>query len=229
MQFSTVRGSSGDGSGGDDSGNSGAVRGYMRVGTFSATTPHSVQRSLQAFCDRDVSGIILDLRDNPGGQVNAGRETANHLLPSDQILVTAGSRGSFADVVLSSDASDFALRQPIIVLANNNTASVSEMLTAALRARGARVIGEATHGKSRSQKAIDLDSGALLLVSMLKYIGANGEQFDLGGVAPDMSCALEAVGEARYEGGEIGADIDLREDPCIDLAVKELAKMDNAA
>lgn len=109
------------------------------------------------------------------------------------------------------------------VLANGNTASVSEMLAAALRARGATLVGEPTHGKSRSQKAIDLDSGSLLLVSMLKYIGANGEQFDAGGIAPDVKCVPESVGETRYEGGEVSAGQGLREDPCIDLAVRELA------
>ena len=109
-----------------------------------------------------------------------------------------------------------------VVLVNGNTASTSEMLASALRATGAQLIGEPTTGKGRSQNVFELPGDQLLLVSVLKYVGASGEVLDGKGLAPDVTCKPEQVSQELYVGGALEADIDLRADPCIDLAVKRM-------
>jgi C-terminal processing protease CtpA/Prc len=97
------------------------------------------------------------------------------------------------------------------------------MLASALRAHGAKLVGEPTLGKGRSQTTFDLPDGALLLVSVLKYVGAAGEAIDEVGLKPDEVCKPELVSEERYTGGELAGEVDLRQDPCIDLTVKHLS------
>ena len=111
-----------------------------------------------------------------------------------------------------------------VVLVNGSTASTSEMLSGALKAQKATLIGERTQGKGRAQNIIELPGGALLFISMIQYVAANGEMIDQVGLKPDIACKLQAVGEERYVGGEVRGDIDFRADPCVDLAAKQLSK-----
>jgi C-terminal processing protease CtpA/Prc len=107
-----------------------------------------------------------------------------------------------------------------VALVNGRTASTTEMLASSLHMRGATLVGEPTLGKGRTQTVFNLPDGSLLLVSVLKYLGARGEQIDAGGLKPDVACVPMRVGEQRYAGGAVGEGVDLREDPCIDLAAR---------
>ena len=110
------------------------------------------------------------------------------------------------------------------VLVNKETASSSEMLASALRKRGASVIGTTTKGKGRSQADFPLPDRSLLLLSVLTFTGAVGEQIDGAGLTPKTLCEPEVVEEARYESGEVADGGSLLDDPCVALAVEAFRK-----
>jgi carboxyl-terminal processing protease len=110
-----------------------------------------------------------------------------------------------------------------VVLVNQSTASTSEMLASALHANGATLIGERTLGKGRTQKVFELPENFLLFVSVLGYKGASGETIDALGLEPDIQCSPQRTESVRYIGGDLGGDNNLRDDPCIDMALTLLA------
>eukprot|EP00892_Ulva_mutabilis_P000869 jgi/Ulvmu1/10783/UM069_0017.1 len=264
VQFSTVSSPSAEG----------REYGYIRIGVFAngatervadalAALPRltaacpaadaDARESTPAVCGRDstgVAGLILDVRDNPGGSLAEGVAVAALFEPPDAVFMYAAGRDSALQTVRVEDVlGDAELSfgsgspvplwakpssPPIAILVNRNTASSSELLAAALRAgRGAHLVGETTVGKGRTQREVDIGAAAgggsgggggrvsKLMVSVGRFEGAGGERLEEGGLKVDMACAVEATGEVLYEGGE-AEELGLEADECVRLAMQWL-------
>jgi len=165
--------------------------GYIRLTQFSANAPAEVAHAIERLEQQGAQAYILDLRNNPGGLLQAGIEIASFWLDKGTIVYTVNRQG----IVGSFEASGEALTDdPLIVLVNQGTASASEILAGALQDNGrAKLVGEKTFGKGIIQSLFDLPDGSGLAVTVAKYETPNHHDIHKLGIAPDRLVSLEPI------------------------------------
>lgn len=147
---------------------------YLGVSTFEASNiERDVQMGMKALDESKVNSLILDLRENLGGLVNEAVFLAGRFLREGQVIVSQHGRMAQADEVYKAkakDSKDPALRYPMIVLVNRNSASASEIVSGALQDHDrALIMGETTFGKGLVQQQIQMDDGSALLLTIAHY------------------------------------------------------------
>lgn len=184
--------------------------GYIRLSQFSANATEEVARAIDRLEKQGAAAYILDLRNNPGGLLQAGIEIARLWLDSGTIVYTVNRQG----ILGSFEASGEALtRDPLIVLVNKGTASASEILAGALQDNGrAQLVGENTFGKGLIQSLFDLSDGSGLAVTVAKYETPNHKDINKLGIAPDRVVPLEPLARDR-----IGTGADLQYQAALQL------------
>ena len=165
--------------------------GYIRLTQFSANAPAEVAHAIERLEQQGAQAYILDLRNNPGGLLQAGIEIASFWLDKGTIVYTVNRQG----IMGSFEASGSALTDdPLIVLVNQGTASASEILAGALQDNGrAKLVGEKTFGKGIIQSLFDLPDGSGLAVTVAKYETPNHHDIHKLGIAPDRLVSLEPI------------------------------------
>lgn len=155
---------------------------YIQISSISSQVASDVAVALSKF--PHSNGIVLDLRDNPGGLLNVAVDVASNFLSEGTIV--SYTRKNDSEVVLESTnkKSDSA---PMTVLINRSTASAAEVIAGALQDRNRAVIlGEKSYGKGTVQEIIDLTDGSKLEITIGKYRTPNGKVIDQVGIAPDL-------------------------------------------
>jgi carboxyl-terminal processing protease len=138
-----------------------------------------------------IRGLILDLRSNPGGLVSEAVAIADEFLDRG-VIYSARHRGHVVEVIDSNNG-DLLEKLPMLVLVNAATASSAEIVAGALQDRGrATILGEPTFGKGSVQSIIELDGGAGLLLTTLRYFTPNGRAIQARGLSPDVRVANES-------------------------------------
>ncbi|MBF2097418.1 MAG: PDZ domain-containing protein [Gloeomargaritaceae cyanobacterium C42_A2020_066] len=166
--------------------------GYIRLTQFSAHAPADVQQAIQTLEAQDVSGFILDLRNNPGGLFQAGIEIAQQWLPAGPVVFTV-NRDGFEEGVWATGQP--LTEKPLVVLVNRGTASASEILAGALQDNHrAQLVGETTFGKGLIQSVFPLGGRAGLAVSVARYETPAHHNIHRLGITPDVVVALPATG-----------------------------------
>ncbi|HIA53793.1 MAG TPA: S41 family peptidase [Candidatus Melainabacteria bacterium] len=133
----------------------------------------------------NCEGLIVDLRDNPGGLLSNALEIADMLLEKGTIVSTISRHGRHADVA----SGDPVTRQPIVVLVDEESASASEILAGALKDNNrAKIIGTRTYGKGLVQEINRLPGGAAIHITVSKYLTPDGTDINKVGVKPDVEC-----------------------------------------
>lgn len=195
--------------------------GYIRLSQFSANATAEVTRAIDSLEKQGAAAYILDLRNNPGGLLQAGIEIARLWLDSGTIVYTVNRQG----ILGSFEASGRALtHDPLIVLVNKGTASASEILAGALQDNGrAQLVGEKTFGKGLIQSLFDLSDGSGLAVTVAKYETPNHTDINKLGIAPDRVVPLESIARDR-----IGSEADLQYQAALEL-LKEKTVMAKSA
>ena len=162
---------------------SGQWVGYMRLSQFNGNAAESVAGAIRDLTDQGAEGFILDLRNNPGGLLQAGIEIARLWLPEGTIVYTVNRQG----ILDSFEAFGHALTDaPLVVLVNEGTASASEILAGALQDNGrAKLVGSTTFGKGLIQSLFDLPDGAGLAVTVAKYETPDHHDINRLGITPD--------------------------------------------
>ena len=157
--------------------------GYIRLTQFSANAPKEVAHAIADLETKGVTGYILDLRNNPGGLLQAGIDIARLWLDDATVVYTVNRQGMMG----SFTSTDKALTQaPLTVLVNQGTASSSEILAGALQDNGrAQLVGETTFGKGLIQSLFDLEGGSGLAVTVAKYETPNHRDINKLGITPD--------------------------------------------
>ncbi|GGA33915.1 carboxyl-terminal processing protease CtpA [Okeania sp. KiyG1] len=158
--------------------------GYIRLSQFNANAATEVSQAVESFEQQGVIGYVLDLRNNPGGLLQAGIEIARLWLDDGTIVYTV-NRQRFLD---SFYAEGLAITDsPLVVLTNQGTASASEILAGALQDNGrALLVGERTFGKGLIQSLFDLSDGSGLAVTVAKYETPNHTDINKQGIMPDI-------------------------------------------
>ncbi len=165
--------------------------GYIRLTQFNANATAEVAHAINRLEQQGASAYILDLRNNPGGLLQAGIETARLWMDSGTIVYTVNRQG----VEGSFEANGHALTDdPLVVLVNQGTASASEILAGALKDNGrAKIMGEKTFGKGLIQSLFDLSDGSGLAVTVARYETPAHHDINKLGIAPDVSVALDPI------------------------------------
>lgn len=163
--------------------------GYLRISEFTDATPSEVGAAiprLRASAGGHLRGLIIDLRNNPGGVLEAAAAIADDFLDGGTI-VSASGRLREARFRMEATPGDIAAGAPIVVLVNGGSASAAEILAAALRQNGrATLIGRKTYGKGTVQTVIPLSNGRALKLTTSRYFTPSGASINGIGITPDV-------------------------------------------
>ncbi len=162
---------------------SGQSIGYLRLTQFNGNAADNVADAIRRLEEAGAEGYVLDLRNNPGGLLQAGIEIARMWLPQGTIVFTVSRQG----ILDSFEAYGSALTEaPLVVLVNEGTASASEILAGALQDNGrAQLVGSTTFGKGLIQSLFDLSDGSGLAVTVAKYETPAHHDINRLGITPD--------------------------------------------
>ncbi|MBD1876088.1 PDZ domain-containing protein [Nodosilinea sp. FACHB-131] len=157
--------------------------GYLRLSQFNGNASEKVAAAIRTLAEQGAEGYLLDLRNNPGGLLQAGIEIARLWLPQGTIVYTVNRQG----ILDSFEAFGQAITDaPLVVLVNEGTASASEILAGALQDNGrATLVGSTTFGKGLIQSLFDLSDGAGLAVTVAKYETPDHHDINKLGIQPD--------------------------------------------
>ena len=163
--------------------------GYVRLNQFSETTARELSRAIDAMSDENrgmLDGLILDLRNNPGGVLDAAVDVSDLFLDSG-IIVTADGRTSEARFARSAHRGDVLDGALMIVLVNSGSASASEIVAGALQDHGrALVVGTETFGKGLVQTVMPLSKGRAIKLTTSRYYTPSGDSIHETGITPDI-------------------------------------------
>jgi len=156
--------------------------GYIRLNQFHARSAEEIANSLNKMNEKGIKGLILDLRDNGGGDFDASIAIADIFLEDKEVVSIKDARGN--ETSHRSEAGSFKL--PMVVLVNGNSASASEILSGALQDhKRALLVGEKTFGKGLVQTVYPLRDGGALKLTTQKYFTPNGTDINKIGINPD--------------------------------------------
>ena len=163
--------------------------GYLRISQFSETTGADTGQALGALqlqAGGQLRGIVLDLRNNPGGVLDAAVEVSDAFLESG-IIVTAKGRAAEASFRMEAAAGDLAHGARVAVLVNEGSASAAEIVASALHDNGrATLLGRKTFGKGSVQTVLPLNDGQALKLTTSRYFTPAGISIHQRGIIPDI-------------------------------------------
>ena len=171
--------------------------GYFRITQFAVETAEEFRDAVDDLKARGMRGLIIDLRGNPGGYLNAAVAMADDLLPTDALIVT--TKGRDGEILQERRAGEPARLTgvPLAILIDRNSASASELLAGAWQDHGrAIVVGERSHGKGSVQSVITLDDGSGVRLTTARYYLPSGRTIHETGIAPDVAVALDPAERA---------------------------------
>lgn len=181
---------------------------YLRVTQFQVNTGDEVRSALESLNSDDaLKGLVLDLRNNPGGVLQAAVEVADSFLDSGLIVYTQG-RLINSELRFSATSSDPSEGVPLVVLINGGSASASEIVAGALQDHGRAVImGTDTFGKGSVQTVLPLNNDRALKLTTALYYTPNGRSIQAQGIKPDIEVERAKVTLEDREMGLREADL----------------------
>jgi len=157
--------------------------GYLKINMFSEGVGKQVADAIKKMRKDKAKGIILDLRDNPGGLLSECEKVAGQFIPSGVLLWIRDRNGKTIPLRISGDKLDI----PLVVLVNKGTASAAEILTSAIKDyKIGTIVGEKTFGKGVIQQIFSLPKKYTLKVTVEEYLTANKEEINKKGIEPDI-------------------------------------------
>ncbi len=177
--------------------------GYIRISTFQSHSGESVVEAIEALKDEndgDLKGLVLDLRNNPGGVLNAAVKVADAFIDEGLIVYTEG-REKDSRIDFRATPTDVLAGRPLVVLVNVGSASASEIVAGALQDhRRALIMGSKTFGKGSVQTVLPLKGGSAIKLTTARYYTPSGRSIQAEGIVPDVP--LEAVSVAAAQDSE---------------------------
>tara|TARA_B100000700_G_scaffold244698_1_gene272933 strand:+ start:2508 stop:3833 length:1326 start_codon:yes stop_codon:yes gene_type:complete len=157
--------------------------GYLRITQFSEGVPEQVKEALEELIEKDVEGLILDLRNNSGGLVSSGLAVADSFLSNTPIVETR-NRDGISDAIPANAESLY--EGPMVTLVNSGTASASEILAGSLQDNErSELVGARTFGKGLIQSLSNLSDGSGLAITVASYLTPSGRDIQNLGIEPD--------------------------------------------
>lgn len=200
--------------------------GYIRLTQFQENSAEDFENALEKF--KDKKGIIIDLRNNPGGLLTTAIAIADMLLPEGKMIVYTKGRTSKSNEEFYSESPPIVPEDlPIVLIVNKGSASASEILTGALRDNNrALAVGDKTYGKASVQTLIPLSDGSCLKLTTAHYYTPNGKLIMWKGITPDIVVHMTAEEEKARLKAERDAKLKGKaekiKDPQLDAAINAI-------
>lgn len=192
--------------------------GYIRVTQFGEQTASDLQDALKKLATQGVQGLIMDLRDNPGGLLDQAVKVCELFLPRGQLIVSTEGRSGRAKLEeYKSMGRDLYPKLNMVILVNGGSASAAEIVSGCLQDLGrAFIMGEQTFGKGSVQSILPLQDGSALRLTTAKYYTPSHKVIHEKGITPDSIIPvtpeeMEALFLKRVPGGIDTLDPDQRE------------------
>ena len=188
--------------------------GYIRVSEFDTVTYDQFKEALDDLENQGMQGLIVDLRNNPGGSLDTVTNMLRLLLPEGTIVSTKDKNGKKDEI--TSDGTH-VFKKPMAVLVNQYSASASEIFSGAVQDYGtAKIVGVTTYGKGVVQQLMDLGDGTCLKVTIAEYYTPNGRSINGKGVEPDV--------EVEYQYDEENPKADNQLDQALSTVQEEIVE-----
>nr|WP_242829378.1 S41 family peptidase [Butyrivibrio sp. WCD3002] len=163
--------------------------GYIGITEFDSVTTNQFINGLQELKDKNMKGLIIDLRSNPGGSLSAVCDIAEQLLPEGVIVYTVDRDGNREDFTCDG-ANEIDI--PVVVLVNGYSASASEILSGAIKDyKKGTIVGETTYGKGVVQRIFPFEDGTAVKLTISNYFTPNGNNINGIGIEPDVEIELD--------------------------------------
>jgi carboxyl-terminal processing protease len=186
--------------------------GYIQITEFGSDTSDKIQQAASELKNQGAQKILLDLRDDPGGYLDAAVTAVSQFVPSGQVVVDERHGGRSQQKEYTAGSSPLA-GLPVVVLMNGGSASASEITAGALRDDiGAKLIGTQSFGKGSVQEITNLAGGAELKITVAHWFTPKGGGIDKVGLKPDINV------------DKTQADTDAGRDPQLEAALAQLSK-----
>ena len=180
--------------------------GYLRITGFDRVTLQQFQDAYNDLEAQNMKGLILDVRNNPGGLLDVVTDIADILVPKGLIVYTIDNKGN--KKVTNSDSD--GINVPLLVLVNGSSASASEVLAGAIKDRGVgKLVGETTFGKGLVQNIFEIGDGSALKVTIARYYTPSGVCIQGTGIAPDYPVPMDSALSATISSLTLDQDVQL--------------------
>lgn len=187
--------------------------GYLAISEFDSVTLEQYREGLAELTTQGMEGLIVDLRGNPGGNLDTVCEILDLMLPEGLIVYTEDKDGNRQEFT-SDEAQE--VQVPLAVLVDGNSASASEIYAGAIQDYGiGQIVGTKTYGKGVVQTIYDLKDGTSLKLTVAEYFTPNGRNIDGEGITPDV--------EVTYQRNENDPEADNQLDRAVETLQNEMA------
>lgn len=187
--------------------------GYLAISEFDSVTLEQYKEGLEELKAQGMEGLIVDLRGNPGGNLDTVCEILDLMLPEGLIVYTEDKDGNRQEFT-SDEAQE--VQVPLAVLVDGNSASASEIYAGAIQDYGiGQIVGTKTYGKGVVQTIYDLKDGTSLKLTVAEYFTPNGRNIDGEGITPDV--------EVAYQRDENDPEADNQLDRAVEALQNEMA------
>lgn len=179
--------------------------GYLRITSFGNDTASDLKQQLQTLTDSNVQGLIIDLRNNPGGLLDSAIDVSSQFLPEQTVILIERSRDDQVKEFRVSGGR-LATELPVVVLVNGGTASAAEIVAGALQDhKRATLIGSTTFGKGSVQRPFPLSDDSAVKVTIATWMTPNGQHLDGEGIQPDFDLSSSKQPIGREEDNHVQA------------------------
>jgi len=160
--------------------------GYLRINQFGERTADELEAALRKLDAQGMKGLIMDLRDNPGGLLDQSVKVAEKFLPKDKLVVSTEGRNPSDTRRHLADSHSKVRDYPVVILVNRGSASASEIVAGCFKDyKRAELVGELTFGKGSVQSILQMQNGAALRLTTAKYYTPSHKQIHGRGIGPD--------------------------------------------
>jgi len=178
--------------------------GYIRLVDFQEKTNTQLEKSLRELEQKDIKGLILDLRNNPGGLLDAAVLTADKFLEEGNIVVSTKGRVEKQNFVFKAKSNNKHLDYPLVILVNGGSASASEIVAGAIQDHNRGIImGTKSFGKGSVQTVVPLSDGSAVRLTTSKYFTPLGRSIHGEGITPDITVEYKETTEDKEEDREL--------------------------
>jgi len=189
---------------------------YVRLSRFSNDTDEELSETLESLIAQNPTGLILDVRSNPGGSLSTAISVADQFLAEGPIMIERFGNGR--EKIFDADDEGLAQDIPLVILIDQGSASASEVLAGAVRDRGrGTLMGVTSFGKGTVQSWKELSNGGGVRITIARWITPDGTWVHKDGLEPDVNVTLPEEGSELFSDSQLQAAIDY----LLDLSVIE--------
>lgn len=199
---------------------------YVKISQFGANTADDFNNAISSLVHQGAAGIVIDLRNNSGGSMEAAASVLDTLLPAGNTVTSRDKTGKIT-VEYTSKANEVNL--PISVLVNNQTSGAAELFAADIRDfKKGLLVGETTAGDGTKDTAVPLSDGSAMILSTAEYLTPAGKTFDGSGIGVDITKSLTDDQQSLFETNSLAPSADVQVQTAVSALVRQGANVRQA-